>query len=182
MKHNGMDERQMQINTKAMAIGGAFLALCVAASMIYKVITTEDMGWEFWALIGTCLVLLVSRNLLGDVEQPKDMLGRPLPTGNTKEEKRLRKRDYALGGLLFGGVCAAMDVLLIGFGWDDVTDLELTELLSPGLGTAATVAVTAVIALVSMFLISYGVEYFLGEKVTIRRYNKMLSELEADDE
>jgi len=182
MKHNGMDERQMQINTKAMAIGGAFLSLCVAASMIYKVITTEDMGWEFWALIGTCLVLLSSRNLLGDVEQPKDMLGRPLPTGNTKEEKRLRKRDYALGGLLFGGVCAAMDVLLIGFGWDEVTDLELTELLFPGLGKIPTVALTAVIALVSMGLISYIFDYLVGEFFKVKRYNKMLSELESDDE
>lgn len=180
MKYNGLDERQMQINIKAMAFGGVFLTVCVAAAMIYKVCTAGELGWEFWAIIGTCLVLLISRNLLGDVEPPKSLLGQFLPTGDTPEEKGRRKRSYALESLLFAGACAVMDVLLIGFGWDEVTDLALTEMLFPNLGHVATTAVTAVIVLVSVFVLSYVFEYLVGEKFKMKRYNKMIAALEEE--
>ena len=179
-QNNTMDERQKQINMKAAALGGAFLALCIIISMICKMITTEDIGWEFWALLDTCLVILISRNLLGDIEQPTDINNRPLPVGSSKADKRARKKDYTLRSLIFGAVCAVMDVLLVATGRDDVTDMEVAEILFPGLGKPATIAVTVVIAFTSMFLISFLFDYLIGEKFKVKRYNKMLAELEEE--
>jgi hypothetical protein len=179
--NNQMDERQVQINTKAMAWGYGFLCLCLIASMIYNLVTTESLGWEFWALIGACLVTIIARRFLGDVEQPRDIHNRPLPTGSSKEDRSRRKKDYCLQSLLFAAVCTAMDILLIGFGKDDVADLELTQLLLPGLNHWTAVAVSAVVAFVSTFLISYLFDYLIGEYYTVRRYNKMIAELDDDE-
>lgn len=73
-----------------------------------------------------------------------------------------------------------MDILLIGFGKDEITDLELTQTLLPGLPHGLTVAITAVIAFVTMFLISYLFEYLIGEFYKVRKYNQMLSELDNE--
>lgn len=179
-KNNSMDERQKQITVKAMAMAGAFLCLCVSISMIYKVITTENLGWEFWALLGCALVTVISRRLMGDIEPPKSITDKPLPTGNSKRERRIRQKDYALQSVLFALVCAGMDVLLISFGKDDVTDYDLTTVLFPELGRTATIALTALIAFVSMFIISYIVEYLVGEKYKVKKYNQMLAMLEEE--
>ncbi len=177
-----MDERQKSILVKAQAIAGVFLMLCVVASLVYDIITTGDAGWELWALIGTALVMLISRRVMGDVEAPKDIFNRPLPTGNSKEDRRRRKIDYAVQSLLFAGVVAVMDVVLIGFGKDEVTDMELTKLLFPSLGHVTTVIVTAVIAFATMFVISYAAEYLVNECYVVKAYNRMLNELEDEDE
>lgn len=181
MKNNNqMDERQILITTKAMAWAFVFLFACIIVAMFYNIFTTGEAGWEFWAMLGSALVILVARRILGDVEQPKNVMGKPLSTGSSKKERNARKKDYALQSLIFAAVCAGMDILLIGFGKDEITDLELTQTLLPGLPHGLTVAITAVIAFVTMFLISYLFEYLIGEFYKVRKYNQMLSEL--DDE
>lgn len=177
-----MDERQKQITCRAMANAGIFLMICIIVSMLCKVFTEESLGWEFWSLLGASVVLIVSRRKLGDVEEPKDVMGKPLPTGNTRQEKNIRKKDYAIQSAIFALACTVMDILLVASGKDDVADLELAELLFPSLSKGATVAVTAVIAFVGMFLISYVFDYLLGEFYTVRKYNQMLSEMEDEGE
>jgi len=177
-----MDERQKTILFKSAAIAGGFALLCIVASLIYDIVVTGDAGWELWALIGTSLVLLISRRMMGDVEAPKDIFDKPLPTGNSKEDRRRRKIDYLLQSLLFGGVFAVMDIVLIGFGKDDVTDMELTKLLFPSLDHITATAVTAVIAFVTMFVISYAIDYVIKEHYIIKSYNRMLEQLDEDDE
>lgn len=177
--NNQIDERQVQINLKAMAWAGIFLLGCIIVSMLVKIFTTDGLGWEFWAILGASAVVFITRRILGDVEQPRDLFNRPLPTGNSKEDRSRRKKDYCLQSVMFASVCTGMDILLIGFG-KDVADLELAQLLFPGLNHWAAVAISAVIAFVSTFLISYLFDYVIGEFYTVRRYNKMLAEL--DDE
>lgn len=84
---NVMDERQKQINSNALAAAGIFLMVCISVSMIYKVWTTGNTGWEFWALLGSGLVSGITQRILGDIEQPKSISGKPLPVENTKEAK-----------------------------------------------------------------------------------------------
>lgn len=180
MQNNGMDERQQLINTKAVAAGGIFMTVCICTSMIWRLVTTEELGWEFWSLIGCCLVMIIARRAMGDVEAPKSILDKPLPTGSSREERSVRKKDYAWKGLIFAGVCAAMDVLLVCFGKDDVADYEVAELLFPQLSKPVTVAVTAVIAFVVTFAVSWLVDYLVGEYAA-KRYNQMLAELDDEE-
>lgn len=176
------DERQKEIFRKSCCTAYIFLVLCVGASLIYKVFTTESMSWEFWALIGCCLVMLISRRIYGDIEVPTDIKDRPLPTGNSREDRKARKKDYAIRSVIFASAFAVMDVLLMATGRNDVSELELAEYLFPSLNKLTTVIVTAVIAFVGMFIISYIFDYIVGEKFKVARYNKMIAELDAEEE
>lgn len=177
-----MDERQKTILLKSAAFAGLFLMLCITASLIYDIVTTGDAGWELWAIIGASAVVLISRRIMGDVEAPTDIFDKPLPTGNSKEDRRRRKIDYVLQSLVFAGAFAVMDILLIGFGKDDVTDMELTKLLFPALDHITATAVTAVIAFVSMFIISYCLEYLIKEHYVVKSYNRMMAALDEEEE
>lgn len=103
---------------------------------------------------------------------PKDIMGRPLPTGNTKPEKRKRIKNYIIESVIFAAACAVMDVILIVFGKTDVTDCEIAQMLFPSLNKPLTVILSAVITFSVMFLISFIFEYLITEKISIKRYNK----------
>ena len=180
MNNNGLDERQQMINTKAVAAGGVFMMVCICISMIWRLVTTEELGWEFWSLIGCCLVILIARRAMGDVEAPKSILNQPLPTGNSREERIIRKKDYTYQSLLFAAVCTVLDGLVVWFSKDEATDLELAELLFPQLSKPVTVAITAVIAFAVTFAVSWLVDYLVGEYAA-KRYNKMLAELDDEE-
>ena len=179
---NQMDERQIQITLKAMGWGGLFLGLCVVASMIYKIIVHEDGGWEFWALLGTAFVIGFTRKRMGDVDQPLDLFNKPLPTGSSKKERLIRIKDYILQSLVFAAGYTVLDILLITFGKDETTDLSIAQTLFPNVSMVTAVVITAVITFVSIFVISCIIEYLAGELYTIPRYNKMLAELDGDED
>lgn len=181
-ENNQMDERQVQINLKAMCFGGGFMTLCAIISMICKLVATQSLGWEFFALIGACAVIGIASHMMGDIEQPKDLFKRPLPTGSTKEERNLRKKNYALESLIFATACTVMDVLLFTFGQTETADLSLTQYLFPGLHTITAVALSAVFSFAVTFGLSYLFDYLYGEKFKVARYNKMIRELDSDDE
>lgn len=176
-----MDERQSQITQKAVICGFVFLIVCLLIATIYQIATTGDVGWELFAIIGASAVILISRRLMGDVEQPLDYKNRPLPTGYSRKDRVVRCKSYAVGSTFFGLSFAVMDVLLIAFGENEVTDYELTQIIFPELGKAATIALTAVIAFVTMFLVSFVFDYLIGEFFKVKRYNKMLAQLDAEE-
>lgn len=174
-----MDERQTQIIHKSVAWGFGFLILCLLIATIYKIATTGNAGWELFAIIGAAAVVLIARRKLGDMEQPLDWKNRPLPLGNSKKEKRIRRKNYAVGSAIFGLTFAAMDVLLICFGESDNSDYALAETLFPNLSSTATIALTAVIAFVTMGTISMIFDYLIGER-KVKRYNQMLQALDEE--
>ena len=177
-----MDERQKQISQKAVVFGFFFLVACLLVATVYRIFTAGNVGWELFGIVGAAVVVLIARRLLGDVEQPLDYKNRPLPTGASKAEKRIRCKSYAVGSFFFGLTFAVMDILLIVFGESELTDLELTQYIFPDLSKGVTVAVTAVIAFVTMFLLSFVFDYIIGEFFKVRRYNKMLAELDAEEQ
>jgi uncharacterized membrane protein (DUF106 family) len=183
MKNNKVefvqDERQKMIGHKSLAVTCIFLMVCMSVATIYDMITADTIGWEFWGLLGACVVMAVARRLMGDIEEPKDLFNRPLPLGYAKQDKQKRKLNYALNSALFGLACGVFDILLALFGKNDSVDYDLTQLLFPSLGKWATVAVTAVMAFVTAFVISYVIDYLLGEH-KIKKYNQMLKELDED--
>ena len=178
---NFMDERQNGITQKAMIFGYLFLVLCLFVATIYQIATTGDVGWELFGIIGSAAVILIARRLMGDVEQPLDYKNRPLPTGSSKADRLTRCKSYAFDSLWFGLAFAVGDILLISFGAEDVTDYDLAQVIFPSLSKGATVAVTAVIAFVSMFLVSFVCDYLVGEYFKVRRYNKMIAQLDAEE-
>jgi len=177
------DERQQLIALKA--IRNAFFALlaCLFASIIYKIIKTDSLGWEFWAIISACFVILISRRVMGDIEEPKDVFGKPLPLGSNREDKRARKINYVLESVIFAGACTVMDVVIFLSGKEDGADIELTKLIFPDLSPTLTIVITAVIAFASAFAISYLFEYIIGEKFKVKKYNEICKRLdeESDD-
>lgn len=179
--NNVLDERQMQIRSKSMLVTLVFVLACLAIATVYRVVTTDEMGWEFWVLIGACLVAAISNKIFGDIEAPKNINNKPLPLGDSKQDKKVRILDYALQSGIFALACAVMDILLIASGKDDVTDMDLAEMLFPSLGRIETIAVTAVIAFVSMFVISFVCDYLIGEH-RVKKYNALMSKLDAEDE
>ncbi len=176
------DERQNAITNKAVVWGYIFLVICLLAVTIYKIATTSEAGWELFAIIGSAAVILIARNVMGDVEQPLDYKNRPLPTGNSKPERFARIKNYAVGSFFFGLTFAVIDVLLMLLGENEMTEMELTEIIFPSLGKGATIAVTAVISFVSMFIISFIFDYLIGEFYKVKRYNKMIAELDDEED
>ena len=173
------DERQQAITNKAMAAAFVFLLLCLFAATIYRIVTTDNVGWDLFAILGGCAVILIARRIMGDIEEPKDVYNRPLPLGNSKQDKWVRKKNYAKSSGIFALTFAVMDILLIGFGKESVTDYEVAEILFPTLNKTTTIAVTAVIAFVSMFAVSYIFDYLVGEH-KVKKYNQMLKELDEE--
>ncbi|MBR6645139.1 MAG: hypothetical protein IKL21_05185 [Clostridia bacterium] len=177
-----MDERQSAITNKAIVFAYLFLVLCLFIVTIYKIVTTSEAGWELFAIIGSAAVILIARSIMGDVEQPLDYKNRPLPTGSSKPERIARIKHYAVGSFFFGLTFAVMDVLLMLFGVNEMTDMDLTEVIFPSLGKGTTIAVTAVITFVTMFIVSFIFDYLIGEFYKIKRYNKMIAELDEEDD
>ena len=173
------DERQKQIEYRAMSIAGIFLMICVAIAMVYKVIKTDNIGWEFWVFFGALIILSLSKRIFGDIEQPKSIIGKDLPVGNLKEEKKVRKMNYAIESAIFAFAYSMIDILLVILGKEDITDYELTSLFFPNLNNEMTIVLTALISFVVMFVISFVLEYIVGEN-KVKKYNEMLEKLEED--
>ena len=176
-----MDERQIQITAKAIVFGFVFLVTCLLVATIYKIVTTGDAGWELFAIVGAGAVILISRRLMGDVQQPLDYKNRPLPTGNTKPERLTRIKNYVINSTIFGAVFGVMDIVLLLFTENEVSDYKLTQVIFPNLSEGLTVALTAVIAFVTMFAVSFVLDYLVGEFFKVRRYNKMIADLENEE-
>ncbi|MBR6563150.1 MAG: hypothetical protein IKK70_04355 [Clostridia bacterium] len=176
-----LDERQMQIRAKTTLVALTFALISLIVATAVRIMQTDDIGWEFWVMLGIILIMAVGDRFFGDIEEPKDMLGRPLPLGNNKEDRAKRIKNYALESGIFALACAVMDILLIATGKDDVTDMELAEMLFPNLDKVVTVAITAVIAFVTMFVISFIFEYVIGEKYKVKKYNALLAKLDAEE-
>lgn len=187
MKNNNqsqviVDERQKQIRSKAGVISGVFLLICLIASGIYNIATTGDIGWELWGIIGYPVVFGIACHVFGDIEQPRDIFGRLMPTGSSKEEKRIRRKNYILESVIFATACAVMDVILIGFGAEDITDFEIVKKIFPNMTHIPVVIITAVLAFVSMFFISFLAEYLVDERYRVTKYNKTIEDLQDDED
>ena len=175
---NQPDERQKAIQEKAGAFAGFFLMCVVGVVMIYKVIVYETLGWEFWALIGYCVVLAIV-NSISNIEAPKNFMGKSLPTGNTKEEKKTRRISYFFDGLAFSLFCTVMDILLFVTDDEMLSDMEFVKELLPNLEGVALIAVTAMFSFVVGLICGYAVSAAFGA-FQVRRYNKMLAEFDEE--
>ena len=177
-----VDERQQLISLKACLAGFIFLLVCLVVATVYDIAKYGEPGWEIWGIVGACVAVVIANRKLGNVEQPKDIFNRPLPTGKTKPERKKRIIAYALDSILFGSIFAGMEVLLFVGAEEEMFDMYIVESILPNLGETGLIVATAVFTFATMFLISFVCEYLVGEFYKVRRYNKMLSELDDDED
>ncbi len=177
-----MDERQLEITGKALNIAGGFLALCMVVAVIIDIVTTGEAGWELFALIGSCLVFLIASRKLGDIQPPKNWYGKFLPTGNSQKDRSIRKKSYLISSIVFAGTFALMDILLILFGEEHLTDLEFMQQWFSSLGKLPLTLITAGITFLMIFAVSYPTEYLYHEKYELAKYHKMISALDTEED
>ena len=167
-----MDERAAHANEKAGMICGWVLLGVVLIAAIVRVIRTGEPGWEFFAVIGyPCLFGLLTAKL-GNLAEPKDLKGKPLPLGDAPAEKKTRIRYYAAEALIRAVTMGVFFAILPFFEKDGK---QLAEELFAGMNTAVVAVTSAVIGLVIFFIISFAVEYLFGEH-SVRRYRAQFDE------
>ncbi|MGI6607431.1 MAG: hypothetical protein ACOX1F_00415 [Erysipelotrichaceae bacterium] len=176
-----MDERQIQIVQKACANGFVFLILYLIAIIVYKVVKGGDPIWEIIGVLVAAFIVIVSRRLMGDVEQPLDYLNRPLPTGNSKSEKLKRFKSYLIDSILFGLGFAVMDVGVFLLGGDDFLEHEMVKKIFSKMSGLSAIVLSAVVVFCTAAVISLILEYLIGEYYNVRRYNKMIAELDKEE-
>jgi len=173
-----MDERQKQINHKAMSVGWLFLMICLLCEVVYKIIRDEEFIWELIVLYAGFGVISIARKIFGDIQCPMGFTGKPLPTGYTKADKKIRRIHYLLESLVFSGVLTLMLSLVIAFGTDTSGTL-IIEFFSFG-GIYNTVSVFIICA-AAFFILVTGIGFFAchSEKEhKLKEYNRMCKELE----
>jgi ABC-type Fe3+ transport system permease subunit len=176
-----LDERQNQIVQKAFANGYVFLVVYLIGIILYKFATDGDPIWELIGVLASALIVVVSRRLMGDIEQPVDYLNRPLPTGSSKPEKQKRFKSYLINSIMFGLGFAVMDViLLLSVGYDFLEHEVIKEIL-PNVNNTLTIALSAIAVFAAGFIVSFIFEYLIGECYEVKRYNKMISQLDKEE-
>ncbi len=176
-----LDERQQLINLKSIRNAFCVLVGFVTVSMLYKMIVLKTIEWEIWALVIACIVIIVTRNISGDFEEPRNIWNKPIPLGNTKKERQARIKSYLLDSAIFAVICTIMDVIFLIFNKNDNVDAELVKLFFPDLNTTSIVIVFSVISFIVMFLVSFIFEYFVGEKIKVKKYMKMCEKMNNEE-
>lgn len=158
--------------------GFIFLIVCLVGKIAYDIIKYGELGWELGVFIVTCLIIVIANRVQGDVEIPKDMFNRPLPLGNSKQDKNRRKLCYCIESLIWSAGFAVIDIVL---GSDIYDDLEMIRSAFPSLGKTECIIISALISFVVAFAVSMLIEYISGER-KVRKYNAMLAKLDSDDD
>lgn len=179
---NVLDERQMQIQAKSTLIALIFALVCLVIATIHRVITTDNIGWELWVIIGICIIMAYAGRFMGDVEAPKDVIGKPLPLGDNKEDKKARIRSYLLESAVFAFGFTALDVVFVTIGTTEMAEMDVAEFLFPGLDRIETIALAALIGFVITFIVFGVLHYIIVEKFRVKRYNALMAKLDAEDE
>ncbi len=147
----------------------------------YKIFTGGEPIIEILGIFASAVVVIVSRRLMGDVEQPTDYWNRSLPTGSSKEEKSTRFKNYIVKSVLFGLSFAVMDTALLLFGEIDFMEFEFITSTFPNLNKGAIIALSAAMVFAGGFIASIIFEYFIGEYYDVKRYNKMIAKLDEEE-
>ncbi len=175
-----LDERQQLITLKAIRNAFFVLIAFILISMIYKIITVGSVGWELIALIIASVVIIVTRKMSGEVDEPRNVWNKPMPLGSSKKDRRARKISYLVDSLIFATICTALDVVIFLFDSDSV-DAELIETFFPGVNITIVAVVFSIVSFIIMFAISYVFEYVVGEKFKVKKYNEAYSKMDDEE-
>lgn len=155
------DEREIQNNDKALAGAAVVSMLCNVGLMFYGALN-DDFKTGTIAVIQLILmglVVAIIKRKKGDIDIPTTITGKKVSTEMTKKGKLNRIGYCALESL---GFC-------IGYTLIDV--LLSSDLSIPGLA----------VQFVILFIVSFVFEFLLL-KSKVRKYNKLMAQLDNDDD
>lgn len=104
MNNKYMDEREIKLTNRTMAIAGLMAYLYGIILMAIKLIilgSFRDVYFEFGLVLLMTLTIFVSRKVHKDYDIPTTIFGKQLPTEYSREEKRTRVTNYSINALSF---------------------------------------------------------------------------------
>lgn len=173
-----MDERQLRIEQRAIVYGFYFLYVWSIIVAAYRLLTTGDINLEMFGPVGATFVIILSRCRMGIADQPRDHKNRPLPTGSSKREKRVRYKSYARDSVYGALIFVVIDIVSFAVGEDKFVYYRIVQHILPSTGRGVILAISGVIAFAVGFVVWYTVLYVIGELIRVRRYNRLMETLD----
>lgn len=163
-KHNVLgnkilDERQEQAIGNSGVVITLITFFYLLIEITYKYVSTKDIlscNWEIVLLIIMSAVFAVANRKQKELNLPKSILGRPLPTEETKTAHKRRVISYFLEALCFA---VGMTVFTVTFSLMGVEEVYSILLLG--------------LEFVGLFIVSFVLDYIWGEHLC-KKYNQWL--------
>ncbi len=169
-----MDERAEQVSLKAVRVAYFVLLLYVVGSMVYRLVTQGAWWWDLGALLVSTAALLIYNRAKGDLDVPRDFLGRVMTVGTDKASRQKRRKTY-----LADSFCFALFMTVMDLAFDKESLLELGSLF-PDIDPILAMAVSLSFSFALSFGICYALDYALGER-EVRKYNKLCAQLDQEE-
>lgn len=158
-----LDERQERTIGNAGVITYLITVLYLLIEITYKYVSTKDIlncNWEIVLLIIISAVFAFAIRKQKELNLPKSILGKILPTENTKEAYKRRLLSYFLNSLCFAIGITVLTVIFSLLGVDEVYSILLLGLEFAGL-----------------FIVSFVLDYVWGEH-RCKKYNQWLETID----
>ena len=128
---------------------------------------------ELLIFLGSLLIFLLLNMRKNGPDLPKTFFGKPLPSENTPEAKKVRVKAYVADSVLNALLLSALNIALRLIEPDfKYTTLTLNSMVG-------TVAVNLALDFAVMFAVFMLLDYILGER-SVKKYNQMLED-EGED-
>ncbi|MBS4537948.1 hypothetical protein GOQ27_05715 [Clostridium sp. D2Q-11] len=159
-----IDERQERKIGKAAIISSLVTYFYLLVEITYKYIKTKDISsldWEIILLILNSVIFYLVTRDQKEMNLPKSILGKKLPTSQSKEARKKRFISYIYQSILFS---VSIGVITFIFSVMKVDSISYFNILLEILG---------------LFLISLIIEYIIGER-RCKKYVKWEKSLDED--
>lgn len=167
MKNNHkLDERQQQIQLKTFHILGIFFLISIGFMGFYKMYKYNIVPYEFYIILIAFLILYFVPYLYNDIPHPQDTKGNYLPTSSNSTDIKVRIKHYIQRSFEFSLYFSILDILLL-----HINKLTLNNVFF----------LTLLFTIGISFCIAFILNYLLGE-FQIKKYNKLLKELDENDQ
>ena len=167
MNKDGMlDEMQQKVVGDAGVVCTVVTFIYLLVECVYKYIKTKDIfscTWELGLLILISVIFYLFVGRIKEMNVPKTVFGRALPTDKSKESKRKRMVSYVVEALVFS---IALSVISFGFSKMGVDAMGYTEILIEAVG---------------LFIVAGLINFVVGEYYC-NKYEKWIKSLDEEDE
>ena len=163
-KNNVFDEMQTKVIGDAGVVCTTVTFIYLLVESVYKYIKTKDIfscTWELGLLILISAIFYLFVGRIKEMNVPKTVFGRELPTDKSKESKRKRRVSYLGEALVFS---VALSVICFGFSNMGVDPMGYTEILIEAVG---------------LFIVAGLINFIAGE-YSCNRYEKWIKSLDEE--
>jgi hypothetical protein len=158
-----LDERQERSIGNAGGIISLITFFYLLIEITYKYVSTKDIlscNWEIVLLIIILFIFTVATRKQKELNLPKSIFGRTLPTEKTKAARKNRVISYSLSSLFFAVSIIVLTVVFSLLGVEEVYSILFLSL-----------------EFVGLFIISFILDYVLGEH-RCKKYNHWLETID----